>query len=89
MQEVEDGLSGNILLAKAEENINRSVRSAKQSIHLTNARYEGGLGIYLDVINSEQILLASQRRLIQNKGEQFQVAIYLIKALGGKWNADI
>jgi len=89
MQEVEDGLSGNILLAKAEENINRSVRSAKQSIHLTNARYEGGLGIYLDVINSEQIHLASQRRLIQNKGEQFQVAIYLIKALGGKWNADI
>jgi outer membrane protein TolC len=62
MQEVEDGLHGNILLAKAEDHINTSIRSAKQSIRLTNVRYEGGLGIYLDVINAEQVLLSSQRR---------------------------
>jgi NodT family efflux transporter outer membrane factor (OMF) lipoprotein len=89
IQEVENGLTGTVLLSRAETNINTSIKSAKQSIHLTNVRYEGGLGIYLDVINAEQVLLTEQRLKIQNKGQQFQVAVYLVKALGGKWDANL
>jgi len=85
MKEVEDGLTGNILLNQSAEHINQSVESAKHVLELTQARYEGGIDNYLDVINAEQAVLFYERQAIQNKGQQFQVSIFLIKALGGSW----
>jgi multidrug efflux system outer membrane protein len=85
MQEVQDGLSGHTILARASNHATQSVQSAQRVMELANARYEGGIGTHLDVITAQQGLLAAQRQSVQITGQQFQVAVYLAKATGGRW----
>lgn len=85
MQEVEDGLSGSAILSRAANNAQNAVASSQRVLDLATARYEGGIGTHLDVIAAQQGLLASQRQSVQIAGQQSQVAVYLVKALGGGW----
>lgn len=85
MQEVEDGLSGTTILRRAATNAQTAVNSSQHVLDLASARYEGGIGTHLDVITAQQGLLTSQRQAVQIAGQRFQVAVFLIKALGGGW----
>lgn len=85
MQEVEDGLSGSVILARSATNADTAVRSSQQVVDLARARYEGGISTYLDVINAQQGLLSNQRLAVKISGQQFQVAVFLAKAVGGSW----
>ena len=86
MQEVEDGLTGSVHLARAAAESDAAVRSSQRVVDLANDRYTGGLATYLDVITAQQSLLANERQQAQIRGQQTLVAVYLIKALGGGWN---
>ena len=48
----------------------------------------GGVTTYLDVITAQTALLNSQRLETQLLGQQMVSAIYLVKALGGGWDAS-
>lgn len=85
MQEVEDGLSGSVILARSAANADTAVQSAKRVVEMTSARYDGGIGTYLEVVIAQQGLLSSQRLAVKIAGQQFQVAVFLAKALGGDW----
>jgi multidrug efflux system outer membrane protein len=85
MQEVEDGMSGMTLLARAGNQAEASVRSAQRVLDLADDRYTGGLATYLDVITAQQTLLADQRQAVQIHGQQMLTSVYLVKALGGGW----
>jgi NodT family efflux transporter outer membrane factor (OMF) lipoprotein len=87
MQEVEDGLSGSAILGRAATNTQNAVASSQRVLDLATARYEGGIGTHLDVIVAQQGLLTGQRQAVQVAGQQYQVAVYLVKALGGGWQA--
>jgi NodT family efflux transporter outer membrane factor (OMF) lipoprotein len=87
MQEVEDGMSGTVYLARAATEADAAVHSAQRVAELANTRYAGGLANYLDVITAEQALLANQRQQVQINGQQMLVTVYLVKALGGSWQA--
>ena len=89
MQEVQDGLTGTVTLGKAADEARASVRSARQVTALAQARYEGGLASYLDVISAEQAQLASERQQIQIDGQLRLVTVYLVKALGGGWQSTL
>jgi len=52
-------------------------------LELARARYEGGIGTHLYVITAQQSLLSSQRQAVQVTGQQFQMAVLLVKAVGG------
>jgi NodT family efflux transporter outer membrane factor (OMF) lipoprotein len=85
MQEVEDGMTGTAHLARAATEAGAAVHSAQRVVDLASDRYAGGLATYLDVVTAEQALLANQRQQVQINGQQMLVAVFLVKALGGRW----
>jgi NodT family efflux transporter outer membrane factor (OMF) lipoprotein len=87
MQEVEDGMTGISNLDRASMEARASVASAQRVVDLANDRYTGGLATYLDVVTAQQALLANERQQVQIRGQQMLVAVYLVKALGGGWQA--
>ena len=57
-------------------------------LELANARYEGGVATYLDVITAQQGLLNNERLAAQLQGQQLLTTVFLVKALGGDWQGN-
>ena len=87
-QQVEDGLSGLAMLDQAEKTQQQAVADSQRALDIANNRYVGGVTTYLDVITAQTTLLTNQRLATQLLGEQMTTAVYLVKALGGAWDAS-
>jgi len=87
-QQVEDGLSGLNALSQASTSQSTAVQDAQRALQLANNRYTGGLTTYLDVITAQSALLSNQRIAAQILGQQMVTSVYLVKALGGGWDAS-
>ena len=88
IQQVEDGLSGLNALSQASNSQGAAVEDAQRTLQLANNRYSGGLTTYLDVITAQSALLNNQRIAAQILGQQMVTSVYLVKALGGGWDAS-
>ena len=88
MQEVEDGITGVASLDRATAQANVAVASAQRVLDMSDARYQGGVATYLDVITAQQSLLSAQLQAAQLAGQRQLVATALVKALGGGWQAQ-
>jgi outer membrane protein, multidrug efflux system len=88
MEEVENGITGLASLDRAVSRADASVTSAQEAFDIATARYKGGVDTYLEMITAQQVLLNNQRQAVQVHGQQFATAVFLVKALGGGWNAD-
>jgi NodT family efflux transporter outer membrane factor (OMF) lipoprotein len=87
-QQVEDALSGLDALQNASQSQQRAVADADRALNLATVRYTGGLVTYLDVITAQETLLNNQRLAVQLLGQQMVTSVYLVKALGGGWDAS-
>lgn len=87
-QQVQDGVTGLAVLARAASESQAAVDDAKRLLSLANDRYSGGLVAYLDVISAQQSLLTSERRDAQVRGQRIALAVSLVKALGGGWQTN-
>jgi len=87
-QQVEDGLSGLNALSQASASQGAAVEDAQRALGLANNRYIGGVTSYLDVITAQSALLANERLATQLLGQQLVASVYLVKALGGSWEAS-
>jgi outer membrane protein TolC len=87
-QQVEDGISNLTTLSQAISTQSAAVEDARRTLALANNRYVGGVTTYLDVITAQTTLLNSQRLETQLLGQQMVSSVYLVKALGGGWNAS-
>jgi len=87
-QEVEDGISNLSTLSQALATQGAAVEDARRALEIANNRYIGGVTSYLDVITAQTTLLASQRLETQLLGQQMVSSVFLVKALGGGWNAS-
>ncbi|HZZ15648.1 MAG TPA: efflux transporter outer membrane subunit, partial [Candidatus Sulfotelmatobacter sp.] len=87
-QQVEDGISNLSTLSQALTTQSAAVEDARRALTIANNRYVGGVTTYLDVITAQTTLLNSQRLATQLLGEQMVSAVYLVKALGGGWDAS-
>jgi len=87
-QQVEDGLSGLALLDQAAKTQQAAVADSRRALELANNRYVGGLTTYLDVITAQSTLLSNERLATQLLGQQMVTSVYLVKALGGTWDAS-
>jgi outer membrane protein TolC len=85
MQEVEDGLSSVGALDRAITQAQRAVDSSRRVMDITQARYEGGVSNYQDMITAQQALLNTERLTTQLLGQRQLASVFLIKALGGDW----
>ncbi len=87
-QQVEDALSGLKTLSAASETQKAAVADAQRALTIANNRYVGGVTTYLDVITAQSTLLAGQRLATQLLGQQMVTSVFLVKALGGGWDAS-
>lgn len=87
-QQVEDGLSGLNSLSRAAESQNTAVADAHRALDIANDRYAGGLTTFLDVITAQSVLLTNERLSTQLLGQQMVTSVFLVKALGGGWDAS-
>jgi NodT family efflux transporter outer membrane factor (OMF) lipoprotein len=87
-QEVEDGISNLSTLSQALATQGAAVEDARRALAIANNRYIGGVTSYLDVITAQTTLLVSQRLETQLLGQQMVSSVYLVKALGGGWDAS-
>ena len=87
-QQVEDGLSGLALLDQSAKTQQAAVTDSRRALELANNRYVGGLTTYLDVITAQSTLLSNERLATQLLGQQMVTSVYLVKALGGGWDAS-
>jgi NodT family efflux transporter outer membrane factor (OMF) lipoprotein len=87
MQEVEDGITGGASLERAHTQALAAVASARRVLDMATARYDGGATTYLDVITAQQALLVTERQAAQLLGQRLLTSVFLVKALGGDWQA--
>lgn len=87
-QQVEDGLSSLNALSQASASQSAAVADARRALQIANNRYTGGVTNYLDVITAQSALLSNQRLATQLLGQQMVTSVYLVKALGGGWEAS-
>ena len=87
-QQVEDGISNLSTLAQSLITQGQAVADAKRALDIANNRYVGGVTNYLDVITAQTTLLSNQRLETQLRGQRMVSSVYLIKALGGSWDAS-
>jgi len=87
-QQVEDGLSGLAMLDQAAKTQQAAVADSRRALELANNRYVGGVTTYLDVITAQSTLLTNERLATQLLGQQMTTSVYLVKALGGAWDAS-
>jgi len=87
-QQVEDGISNLSTLSQALSIQGAAVEDARRALAIANNRYIGGVTSYLDVITAQTTLLSSERLETQLLGQQMVSSVYLVKALGGGWDAS-
>jgi outer membrane protein, multidrug efflux system len=87
-QQVEDGLSGLALLDQASKSQQTAVADSRRALDIANNRYVGGVTTYLDVITAQSTLLSNERLATQLLGQQMTTSVFLVKALGGGWDAS-
>jgi NodT family efflux transporter outer membrane factor (OMF) lipoprotein len=87
-QQVEDGISNLTTLSQALSTQAAAVEDARRTLAIANNRYVGGVTTYLDVITAQTTLLSSERLETQLLGQQMVSSVYLVKALGGGWDAS-
>ena len=87
-QEVEDGISNLKTLSQALSTQGKAVDDARRALDIANNRYVGGVTNYLDVITAQTTLLSNERLETQLLGQQMVSSVYLVKALGGSWDAS-
>lgn len=87
-EEVEDGISNLSTLSQALTTQAAAVEDARKALEIANNRYVGGVTNYLDVITAQTTLLSNERLQTQLLGQQMVSSVYLVKALGGSWEAS-
>ncbi|MGB9234239.1 MAG: efflux transporter outer membrane subunit [Terriglobales bacterium] len=87
-QQVEDGLSGLAFLDQAAKTQQVAVDDSRRALDIANNRYVGGVTTYLDVITAQSTLLTNERLATQLLGQQMVTSVFLVKALGGGWDAS-
>jgi len=83
--EVQDSLASTHILAEQALSQDQAVKSARQASELARKRYDAGYVSYLDVVEADRTELESERSAAQLESQRLNVAVALIKALGGGW----
>ena len=85
-QEVENALNDLRALANQAEAQERAVAASRRALELSQQQYAHGSIAFLDVLDAERTLLASERVSTQLLGQRMQATVQFIKALGGAWH---
>ena len=88
MQQTEDALASQRLLAQQIEQQKGVIDSAQKNYDLANLLYRNGVDSYLDVFVAEITLLSQKQTGVSLRVQLMASNVQLIEAIGGGWNAD-
>lgn len=84
-QEVEDALAGIKYRDSQSKYLKESFDAARDTLNLSQERYDRGIVTYLDVVDAERSLLDSQRAYVRAFGSRYTSTVDLIRSLGGRF----
>jgi len=86
LREVEDALVDLKGQAKSRAALEQALASARDTLRISQERYDKGLSSYLEVVEADRTVLNVQLVLAQNDANQRITLAALAKALGGGWS---
>ena len=86
-REVADALAGNATLGDQLAAQQVQATAEADRFRLAELRYRNGVANYLDVLDAQRSLFATQQALAQTRLAQQQSQVALYKALGGGWTS--
>lgn len=84
-QDVEDALVNLRQYAQQAQDLSWATKAARQTLELSQMRYNRGLVNYLDVVDAERSLLQTEQNAMIVLGNRYTSTVLLIRALGGGW----
>ena len=84
-EEVENTLYTQGALEQASKSLSVAVKSSKNALSLSQARYETGAANHLEYLLAQQTYLGFARQDVQNKGQRLLNSVLIVKAMGGGW----
>jgi multidrug efflux system outer membrane protein len=86
-REVADALAGRRTLAEQLAAQQAQAQAEAERLRLADLRYRNGVSSYLEVLDAQRSLFATQQALVQTRQARQQSQVALFKALGGGWDA--
>jgi NodT family efflux transporter outer membrane factor (OMF) lipoprotein len=86
LQEIADVSVSHQALAPQLATMDSAVEAAREAWRVQNARYEGGLATYLEVLSAEDYLLANLRSQTDLQSRALTLDVALVRALGGGYD---
>lgn len=87
-REVADALAGRATLQDQLNAQTAQTRSDTRRFELSDLRYRNGVASYLDLLDAQRSLYASEQALVLTRLQQLQNQVALYKVLGGGWSAQ-
>ena len=84
-REVADALASRTALADQAEALKRQAEAERDRFRLADLRYRNGVSSYLDMLDAQRSLFATEQSLAQIQLARQQNEVGLYKALGGGW----
>lgn len=86
-REVADALAGRATLGEQLRAQQAQASAEAMRFKLSELRYRHGVASYLDLLDAQRSLFATQQAVVQTRLTQLQNGVTLYKALGGGWKA--
>ena len=84
-REVSDALAGRATYAEQIAAMEAQAKADRDRFRLSDLRYRNGIASYLDQLDAERSLFATEQQLAQLRLAQRANEVQLYKALGGGW----
>ncbi len=84
-REVADGLAGRATLGEQLRAQQAQAEAESVRFRLSDLRYRNGVASYLDLLDAQRSLFATQLAVVQTRLSQLQNQVTLYKTLGGGW----
>ncbi|POR09470.1 efflux transporter outer membrane subunit [Diaphorobacter sp. LR2014-1] len=86
-REVSDALAGQATLQEQIDAQRAQTLADSKRLELSDLRYRNGVASYLDLLDAQRSLFATQQSLVVTRLQQLQNQVTLYKVLGGGWTA--
>ena len=87
-REVSDALAGQATLEQQVQAQKAQTQADSKRFELSDLRYRNGVASYLDLLDAQRSLFATEQALVQTRLQQLQNQISLYKVLGGGWTGQ-
>lgn len=89
LQDVQDNLVAQDVLARQEAHLRAASVAADRSEQTIRNQYEAGLVVFTDVVTAQATALNARRSLLQAQLDRQTAAVALVQALGGGWDEAV